>query len=196
MTRGRLTSSFLFNKFWRCVSIKQLRQNNDGPILNEDIRSKEMLVITEEGEKLGILSRKDALAAAQEKGLDLVLIQPQAKPQVAKIMDYSKFRYEQQKKAREQRKNQKVVQIQEIRMTPTIESNDLIVKANKARKILEKGNKIKVSVRFYGRLMTRQDLGQAVLDKFVEELKDVATVETAAKQEGRFLFTTLAPIKK
>lgn len=155
-----------------------------------------MLVITEEGEKLGILSRKDALAAAKDKGLDLVLIQPQAKPQVAKIMDYSKFRYEQQKKAREQRKNQKVVQIQEIRMTPTIESNDLIVKANKARKILEKGNKIKVSVRFYGRLMTRQDLGQAVLDKFVEELKDVAVIETAAKQEGRFLFTTLAPIKK
>ena len=152
---------------WRWLSIKQLRQNNDGPILNEDIRSKEMLVITEEGEKLGILSRKDALAAAQDKGLDLVLIQPQAKPQVAKIMDYSKFRYEQQKKAREQRKNQKVVQIQEIRMTPTIESNDLIVKANKARKILEKGNKIKVSVRFYGRLMTRQDLGQAVIDKFV-----------------------------
>ncbi len=155
-----------------------------------------MLVITNDGEKLGVLSRKDALAEAQNRGLDLVLVSPLAKPQVAKIMDYSKYRFEQQKKAREQRKNQKVVQIQEIRMTPTIEQNDLLTKSNKARKIIDKGNKIKVSVRFYGRLMTRQDLGQAVLDKFIESLKDVAVVETAAKQEGRFLFTTLAPIKK
>ena len=164
--------------------------------MNEDIRSKEMLVITDEGEKLGILSRKDALAAAYDKGLDLVLVSPQAKPQVAKIMDYSKFRFGQQKKAREQRKNQHIVQVQEIRMTPTIGDNDLITKANKARTILGKGNKIKVSVRFYGRLITRQDLGQVVLDKFIENLKDVAEVETPAKQEGKFLFTTLAPIKK
>jgi translation initiation factor IF-3 len=164
--------------------------------MNEDIRSKEMLVITEDGEKLGILSRKDALAEAEKRNLDLVLVSPQAKPQVAKIMDYSKYRFEQQKKAREQRKNQHVVQVQEIRMTPTIGDNDLITKANKARKILEKGNKIKVSVRFYGRLITRQDLGVQVLDKFIENLKDVAEVETQAKQEGKFLFTTLAPIKK
>ncbi len=164
--------------------------------MNEDIRSKEMLVITEDGEKLGILSRKDALAEAESRNLDLVLVSPQAKPQVAKIMDYSKYRFEQQKKAREQRKNQHVVQVQEIRMTPTIGDNDLITKANKARKILEKGNKIKVSVRFYGRLITRQDLGVQVLDKFIENLKDVAEVETQAKQEGKFLFTTLAPIKK
>lgn len=164
--------------------------------MNEDIRSKEMLVITEDGEKLGILSRKDALAEAEKRNLDLVLVSPQARPQVAKIMDYSKYRFEQQKKAREQRKNQHVVQVQEIRMTPTIGDNDLITKANKARKILEKGNKIKVSVRFYGRLITRQDLGVQVLDKFIENLKDVAEVETQAKQEGKFLFTTLAPIKK
>ena len=164
--------------------------------MNVDIRSKEMLVITEDGEKLGILSRKDALAEAESRNLDLVLVSPQAKPQVAKIMDYSKYRFEQQKKAREQRKNQHVVQVQEIRMTPTIGDNDLITKANKARKILEKGNKIKVSVRFYGRLITRQDLGVQVLDKFIENLKDVAEVETQAKQEGKFLFTTLAPIKK
>ncbi len=164
--------------------------------MNEDIRSKEMLVITEDGEKLGILSRKDALAEAESRNLDLVLVSPQARPQVAKIMDYSKYRFEQQKKAREQRKNQHVVQVQEIRMTPTIGDNDLITKANKARKILEKGNKIKVSVRFYGRLITRQDLGVQVLDKFIENLKDVAEVETQAKQEGKFLFTTLAPIKK
>ena len=122
-----------------------------------------MLVITDDGEKLGILSRKDALQAASDRGLDLVLVSPQAKPQVAKLMDYSKYRYEQQKKAREMRKNQKIVQIQEIRMTPTIEENDLLTKSKVARKILDKGNKIKVSIRFYGRLMSRQDLGEIVL---------------------------------
>jgi translation initiation factor IF-3 len=155
-----------------------------------------MLVITEDGEKLGILSRRDALQAASDRGLDLVLVSPQAKPQVAKLMDYSKYRYEQQKKAREMRKNQKIVQIQEIRMSPTIEENDLLTKSKVARKILDKGNKIKVSIRFYGRLMSRQDLGEEVLNKFIESLADVAQPEAAVKRDGRFLFTVLAPIKK
>lgn len=155
-----------------------------------------MLVITDDGEKLGILSRKDALQAASDRGLDLVLVSPQAKPQVAKLMDYSKYRYEQQKKAREMRKNQKIVQIQEIRMTPTIEENDLLTKSKVARKILDKGNKIKVSIRFYGRLMSRQDLGEIVLNKFIESLADVAAPEAAIKRDGRFIFTVLAPIKK
>ncbi len=155
-----------------------------------------MLVISEDGEKLGILSRNDALREASDRGLDLVLISPQAKPQVAKLMDYSKYRYEQQKKAREMRKNQKVVQIQEIRMTPTIEDNDLLTKSKVARKIIEKGNKIKVSIRFYGRLMSRQDLGEVVLNKFIESLADCAQPEAEIKRDGRFLFTVLAPIKK
>ncbi len=155
-----------------------------------------MLVITEDGEKLGVLSRRDALQAASDRGLDLVLVSPQAKPQVAKLMDYSKYRYEQQKKAREMRKNQKIVQIQEIRMSPTIEENDLLTKSKVARKILDKGNKIKVSIRFYGRLMSRQDLGEEVLNKFIESLSDAAQPEAAVKRDGRFLFTVLAPIKK
>ncbi len=155
-----------------------------------------MLVIAEDGEKLGILSKRDALQAASDRGLDLVLISPQAKPQVAKLMDYSKYRYDQQKKAREMRKNQKVVQIQEIRMSPTIEDNDLLTKSKVARKIIEKGNKIKVSIRFYGRLMSRQDLGEVVLNKFIESLADCAQPEAEIKRDGRFLFTVLAPIKK
>ncbi len=155
-----------------------------------------MLVIAEDGEKLGILSKRDALQAASERGLDLVLISPQARPQVAKLMDYSKYRYDQQKKAREMRKNQKVVQIQEIRMSPTIEDNDLLTKSKVARKIIEKGNKIKVSIRFYGRLMSRQDLGEVVLNKFIESLADCAQPEAEIKRDGRFLFTVLAPIKK
>lgn len=155
-----------------------------------------MLVIAEDGEKLGILSKRDALQAANDRGLDLVLISPQAKPQVAKLMDYSKYRYDQQKKAREMRKNQKVVQIQEIRMSPTIEDNDLLTKSKVARKIIEKGNKIKVSIRFYGRLMSRQDLGEVVLNKFIESLADCAQPEADIKRDGRFLFTVLAPIKK
>ena len=155
-----------------------------------------MLVIAEDGEKLGILSKRDALQAASDRGLDLVLISPQAKPQVAKLMDYSKYRYDQQKKAREMRKNQKVVQIQEIRMSPTIEDNDLLTKSKVARKIIEKGNKIKVSIRFYGRLMSRQDLGEVVLNKFIESLADCAQPEADIKRDGRFLFTVLAPIKK
>ena len=111
-------------------------------------------------------------------------------------MDYSKYRYDQQKKAREMRKNQKVVQIQEIRMSPTIEDNDLLTKSKVARKIIEKGNKIKVSIRFYGRLMSRQDLGEVVLNKFIESLADCAQPEAEIKRDGRFLFTVLAPIKK
>lgn len=172
------------------------KQQQNEFFVNEDIRSKEMLVITDDGEKLGVLSRRDALQAASDRGLDLVLVSPQAKPQVAKIMDYSKYRFEQQKKAREMRKNQKVVQIQEIRMTPTIEENDLLTKSKVARKILDKGNKIKVSIRFYGRLMARQDLGEIVLNKFIESLADCAQPEAEIKRDGRFLFTVLAPLKK
>jgi len=181
---------------WLIINKPNNKSNNNDFFVNEDIRSKEMLVITEDGEKLGVLSRRDALQAASDRGLDLVLVSPQAKPQVAKLMDYSKYRYEQQKKAREMRKNQKIVQIQEIRMSPTIEENDLLTKSKVARKILDKGNKIKVSIRFYGRLMSRQDLGEEVLNKFIESLSDAAQPEAAVKRDGRFLFTVLAPIKK
>ena len=171
------------------------KQKKVDAYVNEDIRVKEMLVITNDGEKLGVLSRKDALNIAYDRGLDLVLVSPDSNPAVAKIMDYSKFRFEQQKKAREMKKNQKVVKVQEIRLSLTIEQNDLMTKSKNARKILEKGNKIKVSVKVYGRLMGRQELAKEVIDRFNETLADIAQVEAAVKLDGKFLFAVLTPKK-
>ncbi len=161
--------------------------------MNENIRCKELLVITNTGEKLGILSKADALRKADELGLDLVLIQKDGNPAVAKIMDYSKFRYEQQRKAREMKKNQKVVTVQEIRLSPTIEQHDLETKSNNARKMILKGSKVKVTLRLFGRMMGRQDLGSEVVEKFAESLADVASKEVPIKLDGRSLFTILVP---
>ena len=190
--RGRYRPLFYINL--EVFSIN--KQKKVDAYVNEDIRVKEMLVITNDGEKLGVLSRKDALNMAYDRGLDLVLVSPDSNPAVAKIMDYSKFRFEQQKKAREMKKNQKVVKVQEIRLSLTIEQNDLMTKSKNARKILEKGNKIKVSVKVYGRLMGRQELAKDVIDKFNETLADIAQVESQVKLDGKFLFAVLTPIKK
>lgn len=174
--------------------INKQRKAGDA-IINEDIRAKEILVITDSGEKLGVLPRKEALKAAYDRNLDLVLVSPDANPPVGKIMDYSKFKFEQQKKAKEMKKNQKIVVLQEIRLSPTIEQNDLMTKSKNARKILEKGNKVKVSLRFFGRMMTHQELGLEVVNKFVETLADCATQTAQPKLEGRSLFTILEPKK-
>jgi translation initiation factor IF-3 len=173
--------------------INNTRKSTDDAIINDDIKSPKVLVITNEGEKLGVLSRNEALAKADEYGLDLVLVSPDAKPPVAKIMDYSKYRFEQQKKLKEMKKNQKVVVLQEIRLSPTIEKHDFDTKANNARKMLLKGNKVKVSLRFFGRMIAHQDLGQEVIKRFVEALADCAQSESAIKLDGRSLFTILAP---
>lgn len=193
--RGRLTSSFILLKLYTEVTCINKQRRATDAIINEDIRCKEVLVITESGEKLGVLSKKEALQKAYDRGLDLVLVSPDANPAVAKIMDYSKFRFEQQKKAKEMKKNQKVVVLQEIRLSPTIEQNDLMTKSKNARKILEKGNKVKVSLRFFGRMMAHQELGAEVINKFVETLADCSTQTAAAKLEGRSLFTILEPKK-
>lgn len=174
------------------ASINKPKKSTDA-IVNEEIRCKEMLVITGTGEKLGILSKRDALQAASERGLDLVLVSPDARPAVAKLMDYSKYRFEQQKKAKEMKKSQKTVSLQEIRLSPVIEQNDLLTKSKNARKILEKGNKVKVSLRFYGRMITHQDIGEAIIKKFVESLIDCAQQEAPLKLDGKSLFTVLAP---
>lgn len=152
-----------------------------------------MLVISDTGEKLGILSRNAALNAAYDKNLDLVLVSPDSNPAVAKIMDYSRYRYEQQKKLKEIKKNQKVIVVQEIQLSPTIEKHDFDTKARKAESILAKGNKVKISLRLYGRMMSRQDLGKEVVERFVEALKDVATCETPVKLDGKVLFAIVAP---
>ena len=176
------------------ASINKPKKNNDA-IINDDIRCKEMLVITNTGEKLGVLPKRLALQAASDRGLDLVLVSPEASPAVAKIMDYSKFRFEQQKKAKEMKKSQKVISVQEIRLSPVIEQNDLMTKSRNARKILEKGNKVKASIRFKGRQIAHPELAKEVLDRFYEKVSDVSDIETKPKIEGRTMYMMLAPKK-
>ncbi len=172
-----------------------INKQKKGPedLVNDAIRCKEMLVITDKGEKLGVLPRAKALAEAEECGLDLVLVSPDSNPPVAKLMDYSRFRFEQQKKLKEMRKNQKVVVVQEIQLSPTIEKHDFETKARKAQTILDKGNKVKISLRFKGRMIVHQDLGKEVIERFVERLAEVSTLESPIRLEGRTLFAVIAP---
>ena len=193
MYRGRLRPLFYIYKTFGGVSINKQKKND--AFVNEDIKLKEVLVITDNGEKLGVLPTNKALKEAYNRGLDLVLVSPDSNPAVAKIMDYSKYRFEQQKKAKEMKKNQKIVQLQEIRLSLTIEQNDLMTKSRNARKILEKGNKVKVSMRIFGRQFAHQDLGVAVIEKFNESLADVADVESTVKLDGRSLVSVLTPKK-
>ena len=161
-------------------------------MLNEQIRDKEIRLVGEDGEQLGIMSAKDALKMAKEAGLDLVKIAPTAKPPVCKIVDYGKYRYEQARREKEAKKKQKVTEVKEIHLSPNIDVNDLTTKANQARKFLEKGNKVKVALRFRGREMAHMATGKEVLDTFFEKLSDVAVVEKPAKLEGRSMIMVLA----
>ncbi len=169
------------------------KQKKDEAIINDQIRVKEMLVITDQGEKLGVLTRGKALQEADDRGLDLVLVSPDANPPVAKLMDYSKFRFQQQKKLKEMKKNQKIIVVQEIQLSPVIEKHDFETKAKKARTILEKGNKVKITLRFKGRMIVHQEIGVEVINKFIESLADCTTVESAVKLDGRSLFAVVAP---
>ena len=152
-----------------------------------------MLVITDEGEQLGVLSKQDALKAAQKKGLDLVLVAPDAKPAVAKFMNYSKYRFDQQKRQKEMKKNQRVIQVKEIRLSPTIEKHDFETKVRNARKFLEGGDKVKVSLRFIGRVIVHADVGEKVVQDFAQALADVSIVDSKMKLEGKSLTLILAP---
>lgn len=161
--------------------------------VNENIRARELRVIDSEGEQLGVLSKDEALDKAEQAELDLVLVSPNAKPPVARIMDYGKYRYEQQRKEREQRQNQKQVNLKEVRLSPTIEKNDFDTKLRQARKFLGKGDKVKASIRFRGRAITHKEIGREVLERFAEELKDIAEVEQRPKMEGRSMSLQMAP---
>ena len=151
-------------------------------MINEQIRDKEVRVIGEEGQQLGIMSSRDAMKLAKDAGLDLVKIAPTAKPPVCKIVDYGKFRYEQARREKEAKKKQKVIEVKELRLSPNIDTNDLNTKVNNARKFLEKGDKVKVTLRFRGREM----------DDFAENLKDIASVEKPPKLEGKSMSLVLA----
>lgn len=157
------------------------------------ITARQLRVIGAEGEQLGILEKHNAIAAAEDLGLDLVEVAPTADPPVCRIMDYGKFKYEQSKKAQIAKKKQKIIQVKEIKVRPKTDSHDLETKAKHARKFLEEGNKIKVTVRFRGREIVHTDRGHLVLKKLMELLTDVAVVEAPAKMEGRNMIMVLAP---
>ena len=154
-------------------------------MINEGIRDKEVRVIGEAGQQLGIMSAKEAMALAEEAGLDLVKIAPMATPPVCRIVDYGKFKYEQLRKEKEAKKKQKVTEVKEIRLSPNIDTNDLNTKMNAARKFLSKGDRVKVTLRFRGREMAHMNTSKHILDDFAENLSDVAVMEKAPKVEGR-----------
>ena len=154
-------------------------------MINEQIRDKEVRLIGEEGQQLGIMSAREAQKLADEAGLDLVKIAPTAKPPVCKIVDYGKFKYEQTRKEKEAKKKQKVIDIKEIRLSPNIDTNDLNTKIAAAKKFLTKGDRVKVTLRFRGREMAHMNNSKHILDDFAQALTDVAVVEKAPKVEGR-----------
>ncbi|PXV93633.1 translation initiation factor 3 (bIF-3) [Lachnotalea glycerini] len=160
-------------------------------MINEQIRDKEIRLIGEDGEQLGVMSAKDALKLAKEAELDLVKIAPTAKPPVCKIIDYGKYRYELARKEKEAKKKQKTIDIKEVRLSPNIDGNDLKTKVNAARKFIEKGDKVKVTLRFRGREMAHMNASRHILDDFAEQLSDIAVVEKPAKLEGRSIMMFL-----
>ena len=163
---------------------------------NEEIRDREVRVISETGEQLGIMSSREALRLAQEAGLDLVKISPGAVPPVCKIMDWGTYKFEQAKKEKENRRNQKIVEIKEVQLSVTIDVGDLKVKARKATEFLQEGNKVKVTIRLRGRQMAHAHLGRDVMMNFYESIKEFAVIEKPVNQEGRNLIMILGPVKK
>ena len=160
-------------------------------MINEQIRDKEIRLIGEDGEQLGIMSTREAMKLAAEAELDLVKIAPTAKPPVCKIIDYGKYKYELTRKEKEAKKKQKTVDIKEVRLSPNIDTNDLNTKVNNAKKFIQKGNKVKVTLRFRGREMAHMQTSKHILDDFAEMLKDIAVVEKPTKLEGRSISMVL-----
>lgn len=169
---------------WRDKAISEL-------FINEQIRDKEIRLIGEDGAQLGIMSPRDAMKLAEEAGLDLVKIAPTAKPPVCKIVDYGKYRYEMARREKDAKKKQKVIEIKEIRLSPNIDTNDLNTKASAARKFIEKGNRVKVTLRFRGREMAHMSTSKHILDDFAQLLSDIAVVEKQPKVEGRSMIMFL-----
>ena len=169
---------------------------NNGDLVNDAVRFPQVRLIGPDGEQLGIMSSREAQLKANALELDLLCVAPGANPPVCRILNYSKYKFEQQKKAKEAKKNQHTVEIKEIQLTPQIGQHDLETKGRAARKFLEAGNKVKVGVRFRGRQMSHTEIGMEVLERFIALLADVCQVEKAPVMEGRWLNATLAPLKK
>ena len=170
---------------WRCTTISEL-------MINERIRNREVRLVSESGEQLGIMSSREALKLAREADLDLVKIAPNAKPPVCKIIDYGKYRYELARKEKEAKKKQKTMEVKEVRLSPNIDTNDLNTKANQARKFITKGDKVKVTLRFRGREMAHVNYSKQILDSFYERLEDIAVVDKNPKMEGRSMVMFLS----
>jgi len=164
-------------------------------MINGQIRAREVRLIGSNGEQVGVVSYKEAMKMAEDADLDLVAISPNAKPIVCKIIDYGKFKFESAKRDKEAKKKQKTVTLKEVRMTPNIDTHDIEIKANRAIKFLQKGDKVKVSVFFRGREMVHKEIGRRILDKFVEGLAEYAVIDKAPKVEGRYLSIFLSPKK-
>ena len=170
---------------WRCTTISEL-------MINERIRDREVRLVSESGEQLGIMSSREALKLAREADLDLVKIAPNAKPPVCKIIDYGKYRYELARKEKEAKKKQKTMEVKDVRLSPNIDTNDLNTKANQARKFITKGDKVKVTLRFRGREMAHVNYSKQILDSFYERLEDIAVVDKNPKMEGRSMVMFLS----
>ena len=162
-------------------------------MINEEIRDREVRLIDENGEQMGIVTNQAAQALAEERGLDLVKIAPQATPPVCKLMDYGKYRFELTKREKEQRKNQKIVELKEVRLSATIDLRDMEVKAKNCIKFLQNGDKVKVSIRFRGRQATHGEIGLEVMRTFFELVKEAGVIDRPAKQEGRNMHMILSP---
>ncbi len=184
------THFFVFGKkiTWRCLIISKQELQ-----INEEIRDKEILLIDADGTKIGIVSAREAQKMAYEKDLDLVKIAPTAKPPVCRILDYNKFRFEQAKKEKEARKNQKTIEIKEIRMFSAIDTHDFNTKVNQAQKFLKNGDKIKISVRFRKRAIAHPQLGEELLEKFRDACSEFGAVDKPAKMEGRSIVMFMSP---
>ena len=185
---GSRNATRIFYFVWRCFPIA-----NVGHQTNEEIRDKEVRLISESGEQLGIMSSQEALRLAEERSVDLVKISPNAVPPVCKLMDYGKYRFEQTKREKEAKKNQRVVEVKEIRMSPGIDVNDFNVKLRNALKFLGEGNRCKVTVRFRGRQMAHTEIGQELLLKFAEACGETAVMDKSPKLEGRSMSLFLSP---
>jgi translation initiation factor IF-3 len=164
--------------------------------INEEIRAREVRLIGDDNAQLGIMTRKDALAVAEEKGLDLVLIAPDADPPVCRIMDYGKFRFEQTKREKEARKNQRITELKEVRLSATIEEHDIDIKAKAALRFLTDGDKVKVSIRFRGRQATHPEIGYNVMNVFFQKIEEAGVIEKRPVQEGRNMYMILSPRTK
>ena len=177
------------------VKFNKNRHKEPTDIVNEAIRDREVLVIGSDGTQLGVMSRRDALQKAYDEDLDLLCVAPNAQPPVCKIIDYGRYRFEQQKTEREAKKNQQTAEMKSLRVSPVIDQHDFDTKVKRAKEWLSDGQKVKIDMRFRGRMITRQEVGKQVLDKFTEQVSDVADVTKPPMLEGNTMSVTFSPKK-